>query len=528
MNRSFFTKSHYSSMVILVITSAIILISNCAMAPDSFSNGSLSDNIYDNSNPVVCPEFNTEEYAALSENPFISVSSSPLSTFSIDVDAASYTNSRRFINDGTLPPSGAVRLEEFINYFNYEYAEPQGSDPIGAHIELAVCPWNSGHSLAKIGLKARTIPEENLPPAHLTFLLDVSGSMADYNKLPLIKQAFKFLLEKLREQDRVAIVVYAGAAGVVLQPTSGDNKLQIESALDKLEAGGSTAGGAGINAAYTVAESMHSDNATNRVILATDGDFNIGESSEAGLLELVKQKRNKGIFLTVLGFGMGNYKDNKMEVLADNGNGNYAYIDNISEAKRVFLNEFGGTIFTVAKDVKIQVEFNPALVKSYRLIGYENRVLYNEDFNNDTVDAGEVGSGQTVTAFYELIPTSSSEPIPGTDSLRYQVQTAPSSPSEEYFYVKIRYKDPAGTESKLILQPAGKESFSSTPSADFQFAASVAEFGLLLRPSQFKGSASYTHIISAAEKTIGTDLDGYRKEFVALVKKAQTLTFRED
>jgi Ca-activated chloride channel family protein len=529
MNRLFFKKSGYVSKVIyVVITTVITLISNCSMVPNSISDGSLSENNYDYSNPVVCPEFNTEEYASLNENPFLSVSSSPLSTFSIDVDAASYSNCRRFINEGSLPPSGSVRLEEFINYFKYEYPEPQGSDPIGAHVEIAQCPWDSGHTLAKIGIKARTIPQKNLPPAHLTYLLDVSGSMSDYNKLPLIKQAFTFLLEKLREEDKVAIIVYAGSAGVVLQPTSGAKKSQIEKAIESLQAGGSTAGGAGINTAYNIAESMYSQNASNRVILATDGDFNIGESSEAGLVELIKQKRNKGIFLTVLGFGMGNYKDSKMEALADNGNGNYAYIDGIAEAKRVFLNEFSGTIFTVAKDVKIQVEFNPTSVKSYRLIGYENRVLHNEDFKNDSVDAGEVGSGQTVTAFYELIPTSSSETDPGTDSLRYQAQTLLSSPSDEFFFVKIRYKDPDGSESKLITQPVGKECFTTSPSPDFLFAASVAEFGLILRPSQYKGSASYYHIASVAEKCIGGDVDGFRKEFVALVKTAQELTDRRE
>jgi Ca-activated chloride channel family protein len=524
MNYPFFKKTHYYSEAAIIVVSAIILMMRCSMSSDGIMGGNLPYNTDDNSNPVFCPDFNTEEYATLSENPFLSVSSNPLSTFSIDVDAASYSNCRRYINEGSLPPSGATRLEEFINYFKYEYPEPQGSDPVGAHIEIAECPWDSGHTLAKIGIKARTIPQEQLPPARLTFLLDVSGSMADNNKLPLIKQAFTFLLEKLREQDRVAIVVYASSTGVVLQPTSGDQKSQIQKAIDKLQAAGSTAGGAGINLAYNIAESMYSEDASNRVILATDGDFNVGESSNAGLVELIKQKRNKGIFLTVLGFGMGNYKDSKMEALADNGNGNYAYIDGIEEAKRVFLNEFSGTIFTVAKDVKIQVEFNPASVKSYRLIGYENRLLKNDQFKNDTVDAGEVGSGQTVTAFYELIPASSSETIPGTDSLRYQVTTTPSSPSEEFFYVKIRYKDPDGSESKLITQPAGKECFSSTPSSDFHFAASVAEFGLLLRPSQFKGSASYSHVISVAEKNIGTDLEGYRKEFVALVRKAQTLT----
>jgi Ca-activated chloride channel family protein len=501
------------------------IISGCSF--NEFDSGAtLSDNSYEYSDPVVCDQFNTEEYASLDENPFLPVTSNPLSTFSIDVDAASYSNCRRFITNGSLPPAGAVRIEEFVNYFKYEYPQPGGDDPIGAHIEIAECPWNTAHTLAKIGIKARDISQENLPPANLTFLIDVSGSMAADNKLPLLKAAFRYLLEKLREEDRVAIVVYAGAAGVVLPPTSGENKSQITGALEKLEAGGSTAGGAGINAAYAVAETMYSENATNRVILATDGDFNVGESSDAGLVNLIKQKRDDGIFLTVLGFGMGNYKDSKMEALADNGNGNYAYIDGASEAKRVFLNEFGGTIFTVAKDVKIQVEFNPASVKAYRLIGYENRLLHNEEFNNDSADAGEVGAGQTVTAFYELITASSQEIIPGTDPLRYQTQPQipDSSQTDEFLYVKMRYKDPNGSISKLITQPAGNECFTASPSSDFLFAAAVAEFGLLVRPSTYKGAASFNHAASAGEKNTGSDPDGFKSEFVKLVRRASELT----
>jgi Ca-activated chloride channel family protein len=349
--------------------------------------------------------------------------------------------------------------------------------------------------------------------------------MADENKLPLIKLAFEYLLKKLREEDNVAIVVYASQAGVALSPTSGADKSKITNAIEKLKSGGSTAGGAGINAAYAVAEEIYSENATNRVILATDGDFNVGVSSNEGLVNLIKQKRDKGIFLSVMGFGMGNYKDSKMEALADNGNGNYYYIDSPTEARRVFLREFGGTIFTVAKDVKIQVEFNPAMIKAYRLIRYENRILDNQDFNLDTTDAGEMGLGQTVTAFYELIPSMYQETIPGTDSLRYQVQQQipDTSQSNEFFYVKIRYKNPDNSNSILITSPAGKECFTDSPSSDFLFASAVTEFGLLVRPSDFKCDASFQHVISIAEENTGTDPKGRRSEFVALVKEAWTL-----
>ena len=524
MNNHFPNTLSKTSPVTWLVLAAIAVIAGCAMlSEDNALGGAPGSIMYDYDQGTL---FNTEEYASVDENPFLPVSSSPLSTFSIDVDAASYSNCRRFITTGSLPPAGAVRIEEFVNYFAYEYPEPKDSDPVGAHVEIAECPWNSSHSLAKIGVRARTIAADNLPPAHLTFLIDVSGSMGSDNKLPLLKQAFGHLLEKLREEDMVAIIVYSGAAGVRLQPTSGGDKSTINAALARLTAGGSTAGGAGIVTAYDVAEKMYSGNATNRVILATDGDFNVGESSEAGLVELIKKKRDKGIYLTVLGFGMGNLKDSKMEALADNGNGNYAYVDGVNEAKRVFLNEFGGTIFTVAKDVKIQVEFNPSMVKAYRLIGYENRVLHNEDFNNDTVDAGEVGSGQTVTALYELIPSSSEEEVPGVDSLRYQAQqaVADTAQSGEFFYVKIRYKDPDGTTGRLIEEPAGLECFTEFPSSDFSFAAAVAEFGLLLRPSKYRGDASFSHAASAGEEHVGTDLDGFRKEFVELVRRAQELS----
>ena len=348
--------------------------------------------------------WNTEDYALIQENRFLGVEQEPLSTFSIDVDAASYSNMRRFINSGQHPPKDAIRIEEMINYFNYDYPQPTSDVPFEVVTELAQCPWQPQHQLLHIGLQGKTIPTQNLPASNLVFLIDVSGSMNSQNKLPLLKSSFKLLTNQLREQDRVAIVVYAGAAGLVLPPTSGKNKQAIKEALDQLKAGGSTAGGEGIQLAYKTAREHFIEGGNNRVILATDGDFNIGPSSDAALVRMIEKERESGIFLTVLGYGMGNYKDNKMQQLADKGNGNHAYIDNINEAKKVLVTEFGGTVFTIAKDVKIQIEFNPAAVEGYRLIGYENRLLQNEDFNDDQKDAGELGSGHTVTALYEIIP----------------------------------------------------------------------------------------------------------------------------
>ncbi len=466
-------------------------------------------------------EFNTEEYDAINENIFHGARQNPLSTFSIDVDAASYSNMRRFIQSGQRPPVDAVRIEELINYFDYQYQEPKGEDPFAVNTEISSAPWNEKHKLVHIGLQGRRISTENLPPSNLVFLIDVSGSMDAPNKLPLLKASFKMLVQQLREQDRVAIVVYAGAAGLVLPPTSGCEKNTIIEALDNLQAGGSTAGGAGINLAYAMARQNFRQGGNNRVILATDGDFNVGESSNGGMERLIEQKRGDGIFLTVLGFGMGNYKDSKMEILADKGNGNYAYIDTILEAQKVLVSEFGGTMFTIAKDVKIQVEFNPAKVKAYRLIGYENRMLRSEDFNNDKKDAGELGSGHTVTAVYEIIPVGIDSEFYKVDDLKYQ-DTQPSSKGEhsgEWMTIKLRYKKPDGQVSKLMVHPIiDKRVEFSRASENFRWSASVAAFGMLLRDSEYVKGFSYDEVLVLAQGARGEDKNGYRAEFINLVK----------
>jgi Ca-activated chloride channel homolog len=468
---------------------------------------------------------NSEEYKSEKEIGFKATDKDPQTTFSIDVDRAAYTNIRRFINNGQMPPKDAIRIEEMINYFDYNYAQPKGKDPINIETEISDSPWNKGLKILHIGLQAKTIPTDNLPASNLVFLIDVSGSMSDPNKLPLVKTAFKLLTDQLREQDHVAIVVYAGAAGLVLPPTSGKDKTKIKDALDNLSAGGSTAGGAGIELAYKTALENFVKNGNNRVILATDGDFNVGVSSSGDLEKLVENKRKSGIFLSVLGFGMGNYKDSKMETLSDKGNGNYAYIDNLSEAEKVFVKEFGGTLFTVAKDVKLQLEFNPKYVKAYRLIGYENRVLANEDFKNDAKDAGEMGSGHTVTAIYEIIPAGvESSFLP--DKLKYQqfTQTFMGSNSEEVCTVKIRYKQPDADKS-VQLEEVVKDTHIALEktSENFRFSAAVAEFGLLLRGSDFKGSANYEQVINLAKNAFGKDSEGYRAEFLKLVKTTKLL-----
>lgn len=467
------------------------------------------------------PEGNTEEYDAINENIFHGALHNPLSTFSIDVDAASYSNVRRFINNGQRPPKDAVRIEELVNYFSYDYAQPKGDDPFAVHTEISTAPWNSKHKLVSIGLQGKKIPTDNLPASNLVFLIDVSGSMSDVNKLPLLKSSLKMLVEELRPQDHVAIVVYAGAAGLVLEPTSGANKKKIIEALDRLEAGGSTAGGAGINLAYAVAKEHFKSEGNNRIILATDGDFNVGVSSNASMEELIEEKRKEGVFLTVLGYGMGNYKDSKMEILADKGNGNYAYIDNITEARKVLVNEFGGTLFTVAKDVKLQIEFNPAKVKAYRLIGYENRMLKSEDFNNDKKDAGELGSGHTVTALYEIIPIGVESDFYKIDELKYQTTTVEpkATQSNELMTIKLRYKQPQGNDSKLIVHPLidANKSLDAT-SDNFRWSASVAAFGMLLRESEYVGSFTYDDVVEMAQTARGKDTEGYRIEFINMVK----------
>ena len=476
-------------------------------------------------------DFNTEDYDGIVENRFLAVKDNPLSTFSIDVDAASYSNVRRFLNNGQLPPAGAVRIEEMINYFHYDYPQPEDGKPFSIYTELSEAPWNKDHRLVLVSLQGKKVSTENIPASNLVFLIDVSGSMEDVNKLPLVKQSMKLLTDQLREKDKVAIVVYAGSAGLVLPATSGANTQTIKDAIERLTAGGSTAGGAGIKLAYSIARQNFVQGGNNRIILCTDGDFNVGASSDDDMERLIEQERKSGVFLTVLGYGMGNYKDNKMQKLADKGNGNHAYIDDISEAKKVLVSEFGGTLFTIAKDVKLQVEFNPSKVQAYRLIGYENRMLNKEDFNNDKKDAGELGSGHTVTALYEVIPVGvKSNFIEKVDPLKYEdkAKQKTANNSSELLTIKFRYKDPAGEKSKLTEHPVvdGHIALNNT-SGNFRFAAAVAQFGMLLTHSEFMQQSSYNNVLALANSAIGNDQEGYRKGFLELVKKAGSLAKSE-
>lgn len=471
---------------------------------------------------------NTESYSTIHENIFHDPGRKPLSTFSIDVDAASYSNVRRFLRQGQMPPKDAVRIEEMVNYFSYDYQQPQGTDPFAVNTELSTAPWNSNHRLLHIGIQGKRIPVENLPSSNLVFLIDVSGSMNSANKLGLLKSAFRLLVNQLRPSDKVSIVVYAGAAGMVLPPTSGSDKQAILSSLSNLQAGGSTAGGAGIRLAYKLAREQFVEEGNNRVILATDGDFNVGASSDAEMERLIEVERSHGVFLTVLGFGTGNYKDSKMETLADKGNGNYAYIDDIMEAKKVLVSEFGGTLFTIAKDVKIQVEFNPTHVKAYRLIGYENRQLNDEDFNDDRKDAGELGSGHTVTALYEIITHESSTGsgyIGTIDDLKYQQNNTTSRNfSDELMTLKLRYKQPQGNRSSLISKTVKAEFAEFDQSSNnLRWSAAVASFGMLLRQSEFMGSASYSKVEQWAKSARGVDQEGYRGEFIKLVQSVDLM-----
>lgn len=474
---------------------------------------------------IAMQEFNTEEYSKINDNEFKEVNKNPLSTMSIDVDRASYSNMRRFITQGSLPPADAVRVEEMINYFSYDYKQPEGNVPFSITTEYSECAWNKKHNLVHIGIKGKEIKTTSMPANNLVFLLDVSGSMWSANKLPLVKSGLRLLVEQMRPQDHVALVVYAGAAGLVLPSTSGKEKDKIMSAIEQLEAGGSTAGGAGIKLAYQVAKDNFITSGNNRVILATDGDFNVGASSDGELIRLIEEKREDGVFLTVLGFGTGNYKDSKMEQLADKGNGNYAYIDNILEAKKVLVQEMGGTLLTIAKDVKIQIEFNPAKVKGYRLVGYENRVLANEDFNDDKKDAGELGAGHTVTAIYEIIPAGSDEEMASVDPLKYQKTTVNTSiATDEILTVKFRYKEPNENVSKLItMVVADKRKNLSSSSENLRFASAVAEFGMVLRDSKFKGNADFKSVLELAKNSKGKDVEGYRAEFIRLVEMAELL-----
>jgi len=469
--------------------------------------------------------WNTENYATIRENGYKNVRMNPLSTFSIDVDNASYSNVRRYLNQGELPPIDAVRVEEMINYFNYDYPEPEGEQPFSVTTELSECPWNKEHYLMHIGLKGKSIDKSELPPSNLVFLLDVSGSMGAPNKLPLLKRAFKLLVNEMRPTDNVAIVVYAGAAGKVLDSTPGNKKKEILEALEKLSAGGSTAGGEGLKLAYKIAKENFIKNGNNRIILATDGDFNVGVSSTSEMERLVEKERENGVFMTVLGFGMGNIKDDKMETIADKGNGNYAYIDNIQEARKVFITEFGGTLFTIAKDVKFQLEFNPSQVKAYRLVGYENRLLNDEDFNDDTKDAGEMGAGHTVTALYEIIPAGSDEDVPSVDPLKYQdAKNISGKVSNELLTIKMRYKQPDDNKSKLLELPV-KNKLKKNTSENYRFSAAVASFGMLLRGSEFMGNTSIESVLDLAKNAKGEDDEGYRAEFIQLVKTVDDLRF---
>ncbi|MFA6216818.1 MAG: von Willebrand factor type A domain-containing protein [Candidatus Omnitrophota bacterium] len=471
--------------------------------------------------PTIPSQFNTEDYNRIYENDFLKTIDNPLSTFSIDVDTASYANLRRFLTANSMPVKDAVRIEEMINYFTYDYPQPEAGKPFSVTTEVAPCPWNTAHKLVLVGLQGKTMVTEDLPQSNLVFLIDVSGSMDEPNKLPLLQSAFKLLVKQLRSEDTVSIVVYAGSSGVILDSVNGACKSEITHAIESLNAGGSTAGAAGITRAYAIAKKNFIRGGNNRVILATDGDFNVGVSSDSELVRLIEEKRNDGIFLTVLGFGAGNYQDAKMEQLADKGNGNFSYIDNMMEAKKVFVSQLTGTLFTIAKDVKIQVEFNQAKVKAYRLIGYENRMLKKEDFNDDKKDAGELGAGHSVTALYEIVAADSSEEFGTVDPLKYQQVVV--SPSEELLTVKLRYKEPDEDTSKLLTKVLMDNEKLYEKSGNINFSSAVAEFGLLLRDSQYKGTAAYENVLNRARKHKGNDSYGYRGEFIRLVEIAQIL-----
>jgi Ca-activated chloride channel homolog len=475
-------------------------------------------------------DFNTATYDKVEENPFLPAATNPLSTFSIDVDTASYANVRRFINSGSLPPKDAVRVEEMINYFTYDYKDPEGDKPFSIDVDATSCPWEPNHRLLRIGLKGREVANEKRPASNLVFLLDVSGSMMPAERLPLVKQAMRLLVDKLTENDRVAIVIYAGGSGLALKSTAGNEKEKILRALEELQAGGSTNGADGIELAYKVAAENFIKGGVNRVILATDGDFNIGVTNQGDLIRLIEAKAKTGVFLSVLGVGTDNLKDSTMQKLADKGNGNYAYLDSVEEARKVLVHQINGTLMTIAKDVKIQVEFNPTRVASYRLIGYEKRLLRKEDFNNDKVDAGEIGAGHTVTALYEVVPAGAdaanpAASIPPVDPLKYKTNTTDTTnASPEMVTVKLRHKKPEGDVSELTeksFTDNGSKFENAAP--DLKFAAAVAEFGMLLRDSQFKGKGTIGAVIKWAQEGKGRDLAGYRGGFIEMARKAESL-----
>ena len=479
-------------------------------------------------------DFNTATYDKVEENPFLPAATNPLSTFSIDVDTASYSNVRRFINSGSLPPKDAVRVEEMINYFTYDYKQPEADKPFSIDLDATSCPWDPTHRLLRIGLKGREVANENRPASNLVFLLDVSGSMSPAERLPLVKQAMRLLVDKLTEKDRVAIVIYAGGSGLALKSTSGNEKEKIIRALEELQAGGSTNGAEGIELAYKVAADNFIKGGVNRVILATDGDFNIGVTNQGDLIRLIEAKAKTGVFLSVLGVGTDNLKDSTMQKLADKGNGNHAYLDSLEEARKVLVQQINGTLLTIAKDVKIQVEFNPAKVASYRLIGYEKRLLRKEDFNNDKVDAGEIGAGHTVTALYEVVPAGAggADPAasaPPVDPLKYGTnRTDTTNGSSEMVTVKLRHKRPDGDTSELTersFTDNGSKFENAAP--DLKFAAAVAEFGMLLRDSQFKGKGTFGAVIEWAQEGKGSDPAGYRGGFIEMARKAESLKRHE-
>ncbi|MBD1429724.1 vWA domain-containing protein [Sphingobacterium litopenaei] len=475
-------------------------------------------------------EKNTESYKGFDENKFISPLKEALSTFAADVDVASYNNVKRFLNQGTLPPVDAVRVEEMINYFQYDMPSPKGDNPVAIKTELATSPWNAKHQLLRISLKAKDISKDNLPASNFVFLIDVSGSMYDANKLPLVKSSLKLLVDQLRDTDKVAIVTYAGNAQVRLESTSGDQKMKIKEIIDGLEAGGSTAGGDGLKMAYKIARQNFLKDGNNRIVMATDGDFNVGASSDSDMEKLIERERESGVNISILGYGMGNYKDSKLELLANKGRGNYAYINDISEARKAMISEFGGTMFTVAKDVKIQVEFNPKYVQYYRLVGYENRLMEAEDFNNDKKVGGDMGVGHVVTAIYDIIPVGvKSEEVGNVDPLKYQENKTKtvSNYSTELATVKFRYKDPQGEKSKLQEQVVLYNELKPM-SEDFNFATAVAELGMLLRNSSHKQQANFDSLIQRAKKSKGKDDEGYRAEFIKIAENAKALMKSND
>ncbi len=470
-------------------------------------------------------DFNTEEYDRIHENEFLAAKENPLSTFSIDVDTASYSNVRRFISYNQLPPKDSVRIEEMINYFTYEYPQPSGEHPFSVATEISESPWNKENRLIHIGIQGKSLNYGELKPGNLVFLVDSSGSMSSPNKLPLLKKSLRMMLDELGKQDRIAIVAYAGSAGLVLPSTPATEKETIINALESLNAGGSTAGGQGIELAYKVAKKNLIDGGNNRVILCTDGDFNVGVSSTGDLVRLIEEKRKDDIYLTICGFGMGNYKDGRMEQISNAGNGNYFYIDSIRESKKVFVTEMRANMFTIAKDVKIQIEFNPAKVKAYRLVGYENRMLKKEDFNNDKKDAGELGAGHTVTALYEIIPAGSNQKVNGVDELKYQKSVATNaSATSEIMTLKLRYKPAQSNTSSLITIPVQDRGTKLAQSSNnFRFSAAVAGYGMILRDSKFKNSLTLNEVIAMARNSVGNDVDGYRREFITLVETTALL-----